>query len=297
MKKVTKNNNGDSCILTVVNKIDTFLLYLQAVSIIKFWGGEKKYTIIIEDALTEDSEVTSAFITEYIMPMFNDEWTINVLLGKTTSTDSGWHRQQLLKLHYSSIMSTDWVLLLDTKNIFIKHCDLSHFFRDDMPIMNMYPGSHEFGIECNRNMRKYLKLDDTSVTNNFSLLTPALFNTTLLRNMLIKINFDVNKWEFGVATEISLYLNYATQYQTYIQCETNVGIYDNDDTDVISRKDYAMTNDDVVLWSHHRRAYSVDTCEVSCSILKEAGFDESVIKEWLSMYDATVNMYPEVTNY
>jgi|ETNvirnome_6_100_1030635.scaffolds.fasta_scaffold00810_8 hypothetical protein len=287
-------------LLTVTNYTDTFLLYLQSASIVAFWKGEKKYVIVIEDRTLIKINQTIDYINKNIRPFFDNKWEVIVLVGKSTSTDSGWHRQQLLKLHYSAMINNEWVLLLDTKNFFIREVTATNFFVKGAPIMNTYPGNHAFGLRCNSNMRKYLDLTP-EVTDNFSLLTPALFHTATLRNLLIDINFDVNKWKFGEATEISLYLNYATQFLKYIPCDFITGIYDNDingsDLAQAEMIEYAVRREYILFWSHHRRAFSETTINITSEVMNKVGIKSEIINNWKDNYINTVTENPSIISY
>jgi hypothetical protein len=125
-------------LLTITCHRDIHDMVLQAHSIQKFVLGQAKHTVVVEDGSLSEEEwlnVLSPYYTNHNLNLIWLERGDVSFPGEFISINGskkfgiggpGWRRQQILKLKITSeITTSDTVLVLDSKNIFVSHIDLN----------------------------------------------------------------------------------------------------------------------------------------------------------------------------
>jgi Family of unknown function (DUF6492) len=172
---------GDSAkvsFVTVVFEEEINLLKLQARSISKFLELSFVERIILvvngRNQLAVFESIKSKVVPEYR--------NAAQLVG--LSTESGWHSQQALKLAISAFITTDYYIVLDSKNHFIKPANRLSFFSQDGKAL--YSEQDLSGL-MSEHFRNSMELfgNDPGININSSLpsTTPFVFFTKAVREM------------------------------------------------------------------------------------------------------------------
>ena len=105
-------------LVTVTCLIDQPAMLVQAESIRKFLSPCTHYVIVneINPDLAKWRDLLQEYYTNHIL----------ILLRFTDYEGSGWHTQQTYKLLVGEHIDDDY-LVLDSKNFFIKHCQLTEW--------------------------------------------------------------------------------------------------------------------------------------------------------------------------
>lgn len=134
---------------------------------------------------------------------------------------SGWRLQQILKLKLSTDLTSDYTLVLDTKNHLITELSFGDFFEDGMILYKKYSERNHLDGDMGSHLRKTfsaINADlDVYLDNSLGPLTPFIFVNEIVRNMINDLERDFNNsfpqifLEQGFA-EFYLYGAYLTKH-------------------------------------------------------------------------------------
>ena len=195
------NQNIDSITLVYVCHIDDLsILYLSLRCLDKNWRGHKKLLIINEDGNT--------LLPGVVQDSLGAEWDVEIADAPEMSTNEvGWYRQQICKLYAGNIVTTDWQIILDCKNLMIKETYPSDFITatNILLVGSMEPDITEWDIKILNESRKIVNGIDIGIYPRC--LTPWVFNTALTRSLWNKLRPDkVTNW---VGSEFYIYWYYS----------------------------------------------------------------------------------------
>lgn len=160
-------------LVTVTCNRDFQYMILQAESIQKFLEPCKHWIIVNE---YEDLDI-DAWVKELDKYYTNHQYKIitpnDFKINSLPYTK--WHAQQYYKLAISTLIDTDY-LILDTKNFFIRHCDL-----------NQWDNTLGSGV-----LHKFGESDISDQWTDISLYYANKFNTTPLTHFLFHVPFKIN---------------------------------------------------------------------------------------------------------
>ena len=280
-------------ILTVVHWADLFQLALQAESLSKFWLGDKRWTIVIEDSLLLVQQHSLEWCKKNI---HIEGWNIDFIIPNTPEIRfNGWIRQQQFKLYYSAHAIEDWVLVLDAKNFMIRPTDKSFFIRNDTVIYLPAFNTKEFFKRTTEGAAELLNMYDP--IPEAASMTPWVFNKTEVLNLITKLGIDTNNWPMPTyATEFTLYWlwSYSKFNWTPIQFVTGFwqGEYSNTINTIPSIfdiKEGARNSDDLRFWTHHRYTLDHVARQLTMELLEEMGLSKDVINQWNFRFEKNLN--------
>lgn len=110
---------------------DVRLLELQALSIDRYLEHDKisKYRIIVNDKNEQDlTKHIENFLKDHISFSLRKKVEIESASRYIKIGDDGWKDQQYLKLYSVQNSNSEWVIVLDSKNHFIKETTIGDFF-------------------------------------------------------------------------------------------------------------------------------------------------------------------------
>ena len=204
-------------LITVTYSGDLAPFYYHALSLEKYWTGEKRWTIVVEDQAIYQRVID--WINDHIAPQM-PAWHIDIHTGPKLVSYDGWHRQQILKLWAASESTADYSVILDSKNFLIKDTKLDDFFDNDRLKVNLFDRSTGIQPSLDQiNSCKVLGIDVNSVSEMFP-ITPFIWRNNLVRDLLTKLtslNYDIFSQPVLKSSEASLYWIYAQDKEKWIE--------------------------------------------------------------------------------
>lgn len=170
------------------------------------------------------NEITSCYPSEL-------KKKVKLLFLKDLKLDfeySNWFTQQLVKLEVSKVISSDYYVVLDSKNHFINEVTIDYFFNNNVPYL-YFNFHNEKMLEFYYNSLNYFNVkcpysNNSNFNENFKLQvsTPFLFNTKECINLINHIETQENKSfkdffiESKKFTEFFLYYAYLVFSNKYL---------------------------------------------------------------------------------
>jgi len=263
-------------LLTVFCWDDIPQLFLQAETIKKFWKGNKHWTIIVEDAGLRKPE--SIKVANQIKNNLSD-WNIEVIIPDSKFKSSGWRRQQLFKLWYSSISDTKWVLVLDCKNFFIRPVSEDMFVSNNTIMSIPVFIDNEFTIESHTVAK--LLLGVTANIPMSSCLTPCIINSAESKSLLAHLDIDLDHWIEGQATEFALYQAWTYDKFEYNPVQFVTGFWDEVPVELVDGVMLgAIDNLKFLVWVHHRCVVKEHYRTITKQVLHNVGIPQDVTELW-----------------
>jgi len=281
-------------ILTIVHWADLFQLSLQAESLSKFWLGNKRWTIVIEDPLLAVQQHSLEWCKKNI---HIDGWTIDFVIPNTTEIRyNGWIRQQQFKLYYSAHAIEDWVLILDPKNFMIRPTDESFFFRNGSILYIPSFSYKDFFKKTIDGATELLGIDNYGVPE-ISSITPWVFNKKEVLSLITKLGVDINHWPMPTnATEFTLYWLWSYKKFNWTPVQFVTGFWQEKYSNTITTfpsisevKDGASTIDDLRFWTHHRYTLDPVARRLTIELLEEMGLSTEVLTQWNDEFEKNSN--------
>lgn len=203
-------------LITVTYSGDLATLYYHALSLAKFWTGEKRWTVIIEDQ--DIYERVIKWIKDHIVPEMPD-WQVNMTTGpKLVSTD-GWHRQQVLKLWAASESQSDYSVILDSKNFLIRNLNVNDFFDGGkLKVSTFVTNTGQKGAPDPTHVEACRILGVSNATEIFP-ITPFVWRNSLVRDLLAElnsVNYDILSQPIIKASEAALYWVFAQDKEQWV---------------------------------------------------------------------------------
>jgi hypothetical protein len=197
----------------------------------------------------------------------------------------GWHRQQLFKLVYSAIEEEEeWVMVLDAKNFLIRPIDESFFVRGNTIRHLPLAVDNEFNRDTHNDSRKLLGITEEVPLG--SPMTPWVWKSTDIRQLLDKTGISLKQWVNNKASEYMLYWNmFYSKYQWNPDMFAT-GFWGNDCPYEFAQSlvDNAKVDPTMKFWVHHRFAYDPVLRKMTVEILEHVGIDRRVLDEWETEY-------------
>ena len=204
-------------LITVTYSGDLAPLYYHAMSLEKYWTGEKRWTIVVEDQAIYQRVIN--WINDHIVPQMLN-WSLNIVTGPRLVAYDGWHRQQILKLWAASESKADYSFILDSKNFLIKETKFEDFFDNGSLKVSIFDRNVVIEPSADQiNSCKVLGVDVNSVSEMFP-ITPFIWRNDLVRELLsklISLNYDVLSQPVLKSSEASLYWIYAQDKEKWIE--------------------------------------------------------------------------------
>jgi hypothetical protein len=212
-------------IIVVLYSGDLAILYYQALSITKFWKGDKHITYVIEDNSIEIKQ----HIEKYILPCLPDYTTKILFPPEELKHMDGWHRQQILKLWTASVSERDYSVILDVKNILIRPYSFNETFQDEKLLIQLHHNDH-IPDDDSRRWRKVcqkLGIDYSEISKCYS-ITPFFWDNNIVRDLFSfcqSKNIDYFDEDFiKDAFEAGYYWAFAQNKIPYMPCMNPVQI-------------------------------------------------------------------------
>lgn len=261
-------------LLTVFCWDDIPQLLLQAETVKRFWKGKKHWTIIVEDAEEELSKAAANQIKDNLT-----DWNIEVIIPDSRLMAAGWRRQQLFKLWYSSISDTEWVLILDCKNLFIRPVSKESFIKNNTVMSVPVFSQNEFTTQCHLDAKTLLQLTEDIPMS--SCLTPCVVNSKETSLLIAHLGLDLHTWVSGQATEFALYQCWTYNKFEYEPIQFVTGFWD----EVQGPLAYdialeAINNPQFLVWVHHRYVTKKRYRKLTEKVLCNVGIPQDEIILW-----------------
>ena len=203
-------------LITVTYSGDLATLYYHALSLAKFWTGEKRWKIVVEDQSIYQRVIQ--WINDRIVPEMQG-WEVSIVTGPVLVSNDGWHRQQVLKLWAASESTADYSIIIDSKNFLIKNLNISDFFDGE---------KLKVGIFSERNRQPNIP-DPTHIeacrilgvaeATEIHPITPFVWRNSLVRGLLDKlnsVNYNILIQPHIKASEAALYWVYAQNKEAWV---------------------------------------------------------------------------------
>ena len=206
-------------LITVTYSGDLATLFYHALSLARFWQGEKHWTVVVEDEHIYQRVID--WINEHVEPHMPG-WQLNIVTGPKLVAVDGWHRQQILKLWAASVSSADYSVILDSKNFLIKNLSLDDFFDKDRLKVGIFDSQHQ-PSEDQIGSAKILGVDVNTVSEQFP-ITPFVWRNSLVRDLLQHLeskNYNIYTQPVLHSSEASLYWIYAQSRESWVECKDN----------------------------------------------------------------------------
>jgi len=167
-------------ILTVVYSEEVNFLALQARSIARFFRRDAIAEIIIIVNGTDQRDVARR-VREEVLPEYGDlSKRVTIILAddihRFRHPEAGWHTQMALKLLGAPLISSDWYLVLDAKNHFIRTITADHFFSESD--RGLYPPDDFRSLrEHFKNAAEFFRVEPEGLIDAFfSPITPSILH-------------------------------------------------------------------------------------------------------------------------
>lgn len=183
---------------TVSFELDVRLLELQLLSIDKMFEHDVISGVVItlngkdNDALAERVRV---FLNEEVSHALAQKVRVARADNFFTASADGWRDQQYLKLYTVAGSTADWVIVLDSKNHFIKKTNCSDFFDGDRA--KTYFGAPSGQLMAWLTASKAVYGIDVDDRRAMPTVTPYLMRPDLVRLMLgsLRVDRDIDNRE------------------------------------------------------------------------------------------------------
>lgn len=203
-------------LITVTYSGDLATLYYHALSLEKFWTGEKQWTVIVEDKVAPERVVK--WIESYILPAMAN-WKVNIVIPPILIATDGWHRQQILKLWAASECQSDYCVILDSKNVLVRNLNIDNFFDNNKLKVGVFRNKQSEPDPTHIEACRLLGVDSASEVHP---ITPFVWRTSIVRDLLLKlktVNYDVMIQPVINASEAALYWVFAQDKEPWIDAE------------------------------------------------------------------------------
>jgi hypothetical protein len=203
-------------LITVTYSGDLATLYYHALSLAKFWTGEKRWTVIVEDQAIYQRVIQ--WINDRIVPEMSD-WTVNVTTGPVLVSYDGWHRQQVLKLWAASVSTAEYSVILDSKNFLIRDLNISDFFDGDKLKVGIFTEKTRPSNITDPTHIEACRILGVTDAIEIHPITPFVWRNSLVRDLLAKLNslnYDILTQPEIKASEAALYWVYAQDKESWV---------------------------------------------------------------------------------
>jgi hypothetical protein len=286
-------------IITVVFRGDMANLLYQANSLKVHWKDKiKNWHIIVED--DHITPKTLQWCQTRILPMM-DDWNVNVISAPLfIKSNSGWYRQQILKLWAASTISkSDYSLILDGKNFLLYPIDSSWFFTNEkLKVQVHHPENTSTPwVEC----CEFFNKDPNEYVRPYN-LTPWVFRKDLAQNTIDEYTShgcNIFKVENLPAFEFEAYWLLNQNKILWEKTDMLDGImagYKNVTVDFLKERIEYHKGSKKPFWLFHRYEYNnLNLRPLSDSYLKECDvITDDLIKEWETITEMQTELWPNV---
>ncbi len=269
-------------LVTVTCTRDKWFMVLQAFSLDKFVSGISNHYVIIEDLETTFDEwktLLDPYYTKHNLIIITKDTTPE-LYPKCEYQENmqGWQRQQLLKLGIARVIKSDCYINLDSKDIFVKHYDLSSINREGNNwIININESDHLGGF---RNWISVVsEYTGKPIPKNFWLYqSPFLFKTKTVRKILKTIDIEnlflkVHNYQ----SEYLLYRFYSDRAEPAEFPRSQRFMIPEDYGHIVSLYE-KYSHPETFIFSVHRKSFSYNT-EIISDFLISINFDKSIVEK------------------
>ena len=205
----------DHKIITIVFGGDLAHIFYQALSLRKFWKGNLRWTIIVED-----KDATLRWCAKHVIPLM-EGWNVDIKRIPNIKGSDGWHRQQHLKLISASETKEEWSFILDAKLFLIKPTSFTDYFEDGRMFVNNYSKSKPLA-QAHINACKLFNKEPNSVPESFGMV-PYIWKTSIVNDLLdfLKGQSDIDVESLD-STEAALYWCFASNKFEWINTRENL---------------------------------------------------------------------------
>jgi len=171
-------------IINITYSGDTAALFYHAKSLKKNWLGPKNYTIVLED----NNEKIKKWCEKHIVPILND-WDIKIINSPRMIALDGWFKQDLLKLWAAGQSEKDVVIILDSKNIFIRPFSPFEMYQNDALRVQLYHNDflNEDDTKRYKSACKILDVDFDLIDKSYC-ITPFFWEVKLVKELITILN-------------------------------------------------------------------------------------------------------------
>jgi hypothetical protein len=258
---------------------DLAQFYILCLSIKKYHNTQHKIKIIYNhDGDLKGFDKFEKIVKEHLCKF---DVTLVVRDAEITSTAAGWTSQQILKWYLAYYSTSDWQVVLDSKNFYIKPFVIQNL-SNSVPAFSIPPQDEDnfSNIEMLRAqqfIKNYKHADDIQ---QFSAMTPWIWKPAKIQEMLDAV-WPNKTWihlNELPGTEWFLYLAWIGNDIKYHSQQLMTGIWGSENIPAL-----ITSNLSAIFWTHHRFAQSDESINLTKSVIKIAEIaSEEEINEWLS---------------
>lgn len=290
----------DFVTIVFYNPVELALLKLQAYSF-KFVDPTIINTIYV---IYNDTDTNKeAFLKEFekIKKFYPKRLIVEVVTLdqlKLNFNHSSWFNQQITKLEISRLISSEYYVLLDSKNHFVREIYLSDFIDEGKPILFVDdPGSM---INYYQNCLTYYgiyQVSESPSTKKFLTTTPYIIKTQDCREMINHIEtkekivfsefFKNNPGKYTEFYLYSTYLLFSDKIKNYVlKPMASISIFGSDPKihafNTFDKKKVILTNEKLKTFGLHRGVIQYLDAEYKQNLLNlYSNFYDEVIVEWI----------------
>jgi hypothetical protein len=243
----------------------------------------KKYKIRI--VYNYDNETELVAVDDFLK-IINDhlsEFDVEFTIKPSEFNGVGWDTQQLLKWHLAYTSTTEWQVVLDSKNFYIKSFELLDTLDFKEIPGFVFPKEDEWIQQELDKSFKFLESYQPEYPQKYSAMTPWIWNTNKIKEMLDTV-WPNNTWKNLKklpGTEWFLYLSWIGNDIKYYPNQVVTGIWGDCNTNISTDKVMFTKASNVCFWTHHRFAKSNTAVEITESIIREANIATEIeIQQW-----------------
>jgi len=198
-----------------------------------------------------------------------------------TCTGGGWTSQQILKWYLAYHSTSDWQVVLDSKNFYIKPFAIQNL-SNSVPAFHipLQDEDNFSNTEISRSQQFIKNYKHTNGIQQFAAITPWIWKPVKIKEMLDAVwpNKTWIQLNELPGTEWFLYLAWIGNDIKYHSQQLVTGIWGSEHIPVID-----VSTIPVIFWTHHRFARSDESINLTTSVIKAAEIaSEEEIVEWLS---------------
>lgn len=201
-------------LITVAYSGDLATLYYHALSLSKFWTGEKRWTIVVEDAVYYKRVID--WINKHITPEMAG-WQLNIVEPPLLAANDGWHRQQILKLWIAGKSSADYSIILDCKNFLIRNVGPGEFFKDGKVNVGLF--HRKPGEAVDPTHAEACRILGIAQASEIQPITPFVWRNSIVRDLIAKLeslNYDILIQPIIKSSEAALYWVFAQDKEDWV---------------------------------------------------------------------------------
>ena len=260
---------------------DLAQFYVLCLSMKKYHNKDYKIRIVYNYDKETELDAVDEFLK--IIKDHLSDFDVEFLIKPPEFDGAGWDTQQLLKWYLAYTSNVEWQVVLDSKNFYIKPFKLLDTLDFNEIPGFPFPKEDEWIQQELDKSFKFLESFQSEYPQKYSAMTPWLWNTTQIKEMLDTVwpNSSWKTLKKLPGTEWFLYLAWIGNSIKYNPKWLVTGIWGNANTDISVNPVMFTDGSNVYFWTHHRFATSDIAVAITESVIKKSNIaTDTEIAQW-----------------